>query len=82
MEYYEKIKKLRTQNKKTQEEIAKYLNTHQSYYAKYEKGKRPIPTDRLKQLCIYYGVSADWLLGIDNPEEQREPLQGEEDTRG
>ena len=33
-------------------------------FAKYENGKRPLPIDRLKKLCEYYNVSADYILGL------------------
>lgn len=64
MEYYEKIKNLRIDHDKKQKDIAEYLKTGQSYYAKYENGKRPLPIDRLKELCLYYHVSADYILGL------------------
>jgi len=64
MEYYERIKNLRIDADKTQTEIANILKTGQSYYAKYENGHRPIPINRLRELCIYYNVSADFILGL------------------
>lgn len=64
MEYYERIKNLRINNDKTQTQIAEYLKTGQSYYAKYENGRRPLPIDRLRDLCLYYHVSADYILGL------------------
>lgn len=64
MEYNERIKNLRVDSDKTQKEIAEFLKTNQSYYAKYENGHRPLPIDRLKELCLYYHVSADYILGL------------------
>ena len=64
MEYYERIKNLRIDSDKTQSEIADLLQTNQSYYAKYENGHRPLPIDRLRELCLYYHVSADYILGL------------------
>ncbi len=60
------IKALREDNDKTQAEIAELLNTSQGYYSKYELGKREIPTHHIKTLCLYYGVSADYILGLPN----------------
>lgn len=62
--YYERIRNLRIDHDKSQKEIAEFLETDQSYYAKYENGKRQLPIDRLKQLCEYYNVSADYILGL------------------
>lgn len=64
MEYYQRIKNLRIDADKTQQELADLLKTGQSYYAKYENGKRPLPIDRLRDLCLYYNVSADFILGL------------------
>lgn len=64
MEYYERIKNLRIDHDMTQQELANFLKTGQSYYAKYENGKRPLPIDRLRELCLYYHVSADYILGL------------------
>lgn len=64
MEYYERIKNLRIDADKSQKEVANFLKTGQSYYAKYENGHRALPIDRLKELCEYYNVSADYILGL------------------
>lgn len=64
MHYYERIKELRQDRDKTQTEIAEYLQIDQSYYSKYERGKHPIPIEILTSLCKYYGVSADYVLGL------------------
>lgn len=64
MKYYERLKNLRIDQDKTQQEIAELLGTNQSYYAKYENGKRSLPIDRLYILCNYYKVSADYILGL------------------
>ena len=64
MEYYERLKNLRIDHDKSQREIAELLQTEQSYYAKYENGHRSLPVERLRQLCEYYHVSADYILGL------------------
>lgn len=64
MEIHHKIKNLRIDSDKTQAQLAEYLKTGQSYYAKYENGHRPLPIDRLRELCLFYHVSADYILGL------------------
>lgn len=64
MDYVERLRGLREDCDKSQAEIAKILGTSQQYYGKYESGERPLPIDRLYILCNYYGVSADYILGI------------------
>lgn len=68
MNIYEKLKALREDADKSQEEIAKIIGTSQSYYAQYENGKRAIPLDRLITLAKYYNISLDYIAGlIDTP---------------
>lgn len=68
MSVFEKLKGLREDADKSQEEIAKIIGTSQSYYAQYESGKRSIPFDRVVMLAKYYNVSLDYLAGlIDTP---------------
>lgn len=64
MQYNEIIKGLREDKDYTQEEIAKVIGTTTQYYQKYEKGKHPLPIHHLKTLCLFYGVSADYILGL------------------
>ena len=64
MNYNERLKELRIDKDLTQEEIAKILNTTKQYYYRYEKGKHPLPIEHLKTLCLFYHVSADYILGL------------------
>lgn len=66
MAYYKRIKELREDNDKTQNEIAKYLGMKQPQYCRYENGLRDIPSDILVELCKYYDVSADYILELKN----------------
>lgn len=70
--YYPRLKDIREDRDKTQQDIAKLLNTTYQYYSAYERGIRDIPTHHLKTLAIYYNVTADYLLGItDEPRKIR-----------
>ena len=64
MTYNDRLKELRIDNDNTQEDIAKILTTSTQYYQKYEKGIRPLPIAHLRTLCIYYKVSADYILEL------------------
>ena len=64
MQYYEILRNLRIDHDKSQAEIAAVLQTTQTYYSKYELGKHPLPIQHLITLCNYYGVSADYILGL------------------
>lgn len=63
---YQRLKDLREDADKSQEEIAKIIGTSQSYYAQYENGKRAIPFDRVVALAKYYNVSLDYIAGFIN----------------
>lgn len=64
MHFYEKLRELREDNDKTQAEIAKLLNVGQSYYSKQERNEKPFQINQIVTLCKYYGVSADYVLGL------------------
>ena len=63
--YIKRIRDLREDHDKTQQEIADYLGTSQTMYARYERGANELPIRHLITLCNYYGVSADYMLGLD-----------------
>ena len=47
-------------------QIADYLGTSQTMYARYERGANELPIHHLLALCKYYNVSADYILGLSN----------------
>ncbi|HIT84838.1 MAG TPA: helix-turn-helix transcriptional regulator [Candidatus Ornithomonoglobus intestinigallinarum] len=63
-EYIKKIRDLREDNDLTQEDVARYLGTSQTMYARYERGANELPVRHLIKLCRLYGVSADYILGL------------------
>ena len=62
--YVKRIRDLREDHDKTQQEIADVLGTSQTMYARYERGANELPIRHLLTLCEYYGVSADYMLGL------------------
>ncbi len=64
--YVKRIRDLREDHDKTQEEIADILGTSQTMYARYERGANELPIHHLIALCKYYNVSADYILGLSN----------------
>lgn len=63
MDYIKRIRDLREDRDKTQQQIAEVLGTSQTMYARYERGANELPIRHLLKLCDYYGVSADYILG-------------------
>lgn len=64
MTHLEKLKALREDNDLTQTQIARILYVYQTTYSQYVLEKRALPLEHLKTLCEYYGVSSDYILGL------------------
>lgn len=71
MEYWERIKGLREDRDLTQIDMARYLNIAQNTYSQYENGKRELPINILIQICRYFNVSSDYILGLSNEKKQK-----------
>ena len=63
---FQRLYDLRTDNDKTQQQIADYLTCNRQVYARYENGVREIPVSMVIKLAAYYRVSADYILGLSN----------------
>ena len=64
MKYIKIMRDLREDRDLTQQQVADVLGTSQTMYARYERGANELPIHHLLKLCEFYGVSADYLLGI------------------
>ena len=64
--YIQRMRDLREDSDLTQQNIADYLGTSQTMYARYERGANELPIRHLIALCELYNVSADYLLGLSN----------------
>lgn len=62
--YNDIIRELREDRDLPQKELARILGTTQQVYSRYEKGENEIPVRHIITLCKYYGVSADYILGL------------------
>ena len=65
----DRLKSLRLSANMTQEEFGKKFGIVKSTVSLYESGKST-PNDQIKkQICSYFNVTVDYLLGIDHPED-------------
>lgn len=64
MDYVTRIRNLREDSDLTQQDIAEYLGTSQTMYARYERGANEMPIRHLIRLAQYYNVSLDYLCGL------------------
>lgn len=62
MSYIDRLRALREDNDLTQAQIADYLGTSQTMYARYERSANELPIRHFVSLCRLYNVSADYLL--------------------
>lgn len=68
MNMIDKLTALREDNDIKQAEIAILLGVKQSAISKYEKGRAKYTAEDIAKLCVFYNVSADYILGlIDYP---------------
>ncbi len=65
MKYIKILRDLREDRDLTQLQVAEYLGTSQTMYARYERGANELPLRHLIKLCEFYNVSADYILGIN-----------------
>lgn len=65
---YNRIRDLREDKDRTQEDTAKILHTHTTTYRRWETGETEVPTHIVIELCKIYKTSTDYILGLtDNP---------------
>lgn len=57
---------LREYNDLLQKEVAEHLGIRQQTYSLWEKGTKIIPLKHLNNLCNYYNVTMDYVLGLSN----------------
>ena len=70
-----RLKELRTARGMTQAEFGKLIGVGKSAVSQYESGARAPDTAVLRRVAGSFGVTTDWLLGLDEPPEPvaREP---------
>ena len=69
---YHRIRDLREDNDKTQQEVAEYIIMKRGVYQRYESGEREIPVWALVKLADFYHTSTDYILGRTD---RREPIK-------
>ena len=63
---YQRIRDLREDHDLSQEELAQYLNVHQTTYSSYETGRLDVPVEVMGKLADFYKTSVDYLMGRTN----------------
>ena len=71
MDYRLRIRDLREDHDKTQQNIADILGTSQTMYARYERGASELPVRHLIRLALYYNVSMEYIVGLTDTKTDR-----------
>ena len=61
---YQRLRDVREDADKKQEDIASVLNITRQQYQLYESGRREMPMHHFVTLAKYYNVSLDYLAGL------------------
>lgn len=64
MDYRTIMRELREERGLTQAELASLINKSQQGYNHIEMGRAELKIDDLVKLCRFYGVSADYMVGL------------------
>lgn len=68
--YGRRLRSLRINAGHNQSQVAAFIGASKSQYSRYEQGTCDLPARYLRSLCRLYGVSADFLLGLDEEDIQ------------
>lgn len=64
MDYRTRMRCLREDRDLTQKEAGLIINKSQQGYSHIEEGRAELKIDDLIKLCRFYGVSADYFIGL------------------
>ena len=77
---YRRIRDLREDKDLTQTQMGKILSCSQRVYSNYERGELDIPTEILRKLARYYGVSLEYLTGVSPERKAAADLSADENA--
>ena len=64
MDYRVRMRYLREDRDLTQREVAEIIHKSQQGYSHIEEGRAELKIEDLIKLCRFYGVSADYFIGM------------------
>ena len=66
MDYRCRLREVREDRDLSQAEVGRIINKSQQGYSHIENGRAELKIDDLIALCKFYGLSADYLIGLTN----------------
>ncbi|MBQ8657812.1 MAG: helix-turn-helix transcriptional regulator [Clostridia bacterium] len=64
--FEQRLKELRKEKDFTQKQLAEVLQTTDDSIFSWEKGRSQPSIEMIRKICIFFGVSADYLLGLED----------------
>lgn len=64
--HYERIREVRLEQGRTQQEVADTINLSRTQYIQHEQGRTRMPIDIIIRLSKLFNVSTDYLLGLSD----------------
>lgn len=64
MDYRQRLRGLREDHDLSQAEVGKIIQKSQQGYSHIENGRAELKLEDLAALCRFYGVSADYVVGL------------------
>jgi len=64
IQFCKKLKDLREERGISQAKMAKEIGTYQQTVARWEKGITEPDTEMLVKICLFFNISADYLLSL------------------
>ncbi|MFT8868495.1 helix-turn-helix domain-containing protein [Liquorilactobacillus nagelii] len=71
MTFGQKLRALRLGKKMTQEDLGKLLNVSKVSISGYENDTREPDKDSIRKLAEFFGISTDYLLGVDSSKNKK-----------
>ena len=66
MDYRARMRALREDRDLTQKEVGAVISKSQQGYSHIEEGRAELKIDDMIKLCRFYGVSADYFVGLSD----------------
>ncbi len=66
MDYRTRIRNIREDRDLTQAQVGKLLQKSQQGYSHIESGRAELKIEDLAKLCLFYNLSADYVIGLTN----------------
>lgn len=68
MKFNDKLREIRHERLLTQKDVYSALQVSPNCYASWEQGRTQPDIENIKRLCKIFDVSADYLLGLEDDE--------------